>query len=528
MLARSVLCCRFVDSLILCNNGLFSPVHPRLRDKRLKVIDYEQNGGCLRRECVAYHEGASYVLFIDDDLLLSPEQIRMLFIALLREPERVHAPCGERWTPHKILYYQHGDNDELDVPSRAYACTQEHLQHFMQLYETLRHTPYQGSAAFFDDLILSLSGVSRPRCCAVGNLLSCPSSSDPHIAVYRSPNFTDQSRRNMHTFLASRELLPVACCPITDADIEHIHGPVHPPADGVIAICIVRDGEDHVASFIRHHRALGVKHIVLLDNGSSDATVTIASNESDVTVLRCLLPFKDHHLDLRRWLALQWCAGRWCLHVDIDERFLHPHAEQISLDTFIQYLEISGYDALVAHQLDMMSKGPISEIEIGDPMDTCPYYDLSAVRTVDERKRALLTGNNIQCLAGGVRGHTFGSDHFLLTKQPLFRVSNTVDPFAHSPHFVEHAINADCTGVLLHYKFTHSFLHQVQRAVREGQYWQDSTEYRLYDSTLRANRELQLCGPNARRFTGTLPLINQGFLRTSKSYNEFIKKFIET
>jgi hypothetical protein len=65
--------------------------------------------------------------------------------------------------------------------------------------------------------------------------------------------------------------------------------------------------------------------IVLLDNDSTDDTVSVASEYDDVTVLRTKLPFGVGVEDtegqnlMRRYLIERFGRNRWSLCVDIDE-----------------------------------------------------------------------------------------------------------------------------------------------------------------------------------------------------------------
>jgi Glycosyl transferase family 2 len=36
---------------------------------------------------------------------------------------------------------------------------------------------------------------------------------------------------------------------------------------------LVRDGRPYVRSFVEHYSSMGVKHLIFLDNGSTDGTV---------------------------------------------------------------------------------------------------------------------------------------------------------------------------------------------------------------------------------------------------------------
>src|SRR3712207_959001 len=76
--------------------------------------------------------------------------------------------------------------------------------------------------------------------------------------------------------------------------IEHLHGPeeITYGEDELVLVCIVRDGRPYIKSFVEHYFSLGVKHLVFLDNNSTDGTVEMLRNYDGVTVLRTELPYK--------------------------------------------------------------------------------------------------------------------------------------------------------------------------------------------------------------------------------------------
>src|SRR5436853_513430 len=67
----------------------------------------------------------------------------------------------------------------------------------------------------------------------------------------------------------------------------------------LITLTVVRNGRLHIKSFVEHHIALGVKHLVVLDNGSDDDTVARLCSYERVTVLRCDLPYSRYENALK-------------------------------------------------------------------------------------------------------------------------------------------------------------------------------------------------------------------------------------
>jgi hypothetical protein len=145
-------------------------------------------------------------------------------------------------------------------------------------------------------------------------------------------------------------------------DVEHLHGPeeISYAEDELIVVCLVRDGLPWVKSFVEHYFSLGVKHIVFLDNDSTDDTVDACSRYDGVTVLRTKAPYKEHEGDMTRYLVDRFGKGRWTLYVDIDELFDYPYSDVVGLDSLLGYLNNKSYTAVMARMLDMFPEKLLS------------------------------------------------------------------------------------------------------------------------------------------------------------------------
>jgi Glycosyl transferase family 2 len=318
-------------------------------------------------------------------------------------------------------------------------------------------------------------------------------------------------------------------------EVEHLCGPeeISYKDNELVVVCLVRDGEPWVRAFVEHYIALGARHLVFLDNNSSDGTVSAASEYDDVTVLRVALPF-DADVDgtrgqvvMRKYLIERFGKGRWSLCVDIDELFDYPYSDVIGLESLLGYLDSKSYTAVVAQMLDMFPERPLLELADGpdEPLkEVHRFYDISGLERVSrkERSRRLSTDNitlesdEIEWFSGGLRRTIFDLPGPWLTKYPLVFCDGSLEP--DPPHGVRNARLADFSCVLFHYKFLKNFREQAVRAVREEQYFSKSRAYKRYLATLDQNPELRLRLESSKEIASVNELLESRFLVASEDY----------
>ncbi len=300
-----------------------------------------------------------------------------------------------------------------------------------------------------------------------------------------------------------------------DKNIKCIHGPpdIFYNKDELAVVCLVKNAEYYINSFISHYFDLGVKHIFFLDNGSTDNTIEFIKQYDNVTIFSSSLSFKKYKLKMKRFLVNNMPEGRWVLCADIDEFFDFPYSDKISLAGFLEYLNQDNYNAVALQMLDMFSDKSLSHVSIipgEDLRNSFPFYDISAIR-----KRAY--HGNIMRHCDGVHSQVFGINKINLTKTCLILRDGKIKPFINS-HEMRNEKPADVSGVLYHYKFIHHFEKKAAEAVKEKNYYKNSSHYRKYFDVARKNRDMIIKLPTAKRLRSTNDLIDAGFIVVSEKY----------
>jgi len=315
-------------------------------------------------------------------------------------------------------------------------------------------------------------------------------------------------------------------------NVEHLHGPetVDYRADELVVLVLERNGRPYVEPFIKHYLSLGAKHIVFLDNGSTDGTVEALRGRENVTVLRTTLPYKRYNVAMKRYLIERFGRGRWTVTVDIDELFEYPYSDVVSLKALLGYLNENSYTGVVSYMLDMFPEEPLSEedslTESAAHKELHRFYDLSYVRTRNYHDIGdignVLDNEEIKILKGGVTRRLFGVSQFLI-KHPLVFLDDRLRPMDLSDHWVGNARIADFTGLLLHYKLAGDLYGLVRREMKERKYTNQMGKYDRFFRVLEESPNLTIKNETSRELKSVNDLVGTQIMPISRKYMKFVE-----
>jgi hypothetical protein len=218
-IAEAALRCDFVEKVVVSNNNPEVRIGDwiRLRDERLVLVDQPRRTPPGSRFRLAREEPGFFFLSIDDDVLLTPEQIRILFAGMVARPGAPHGILGENYAgdakPGYPPYWevnQLGRDMQVDTLNTVYGFNRGHLNEMARLAECLGiDLDEMGNG---EDVLLSASGAERAWVHDVGPVALCLSSHRAGVATWASrPRFfTD--RKDL--FLNLRELRPDLGIPV--------------------------------------------------------------------------------------------------------------------------------------------------------------------------------------------------------------------------------------------------------------------------------------------------------------------------
>jgi glycosyltransferase involved in cell wall biosynthesis len=297
--------------------------------------------------------------------------------------------------------------------------------------------------------------------------------------------------------------------------------PVPKARDEIRAFLVVRNEALRLPSTLRHHRAIGVHRFFVLDNGSTDGTLDLLTNEPDVHIFRTAESYAASQCGITWTNALldAFGDGRWTLTIDADEQFIYPHYEEQDAGLLCRFLDSVGAQGLVCLLLDMYSDRPVKDTVHGPAaslIDTCRYFDVGNYRI-----HPVETCPRFQ-IYGGVRERIFRDvdSQFhppTISKVPLVRWRAGMR-FIHSTHTLTPIAIPRMLAGLLHFKFLSDFHDRVVTEVRRSEHYAGAREYRAYLELLRDNGDVSFITKDSVRFQDSAQLVRLGLMRTDDAF----------
>lgn len=282
-------------------------------------------------------------------------------------------------------------------------------------------------------------------------------------------------------------------------------------AGDILCFACVRNEAARLPHFLRHHRALGVRHFLFVDNASTDATAGLLADQPDVSLWRTEASYKASRfgMDWLTWLLIRHGHGHWCLTLDADELLIYPYWQTRPLPALTDWLDRQGRSSLGALTVDMYPVGPVSQGTVApddDPLAHLAWFDAGNYQVqVQPRMRNLW-------IQGGARARAFFADDPrrapTLNKIPLvrwhWRQAYVNSTHALLPARLNEVYATDggelTSGVLLHTKFLPGITERSAEEKARGQHFGDAAQYAAYYDRLTADPVLHCVAST--RYTG--------------------------
>ncbi len=298
-----------------------------------------------------------------------------------------------------------------------------------------------------------------------------------------------RKRLRFRAFRKRRELTPVA------DRTARLKG------DTIIVAAVLRNERVRLPYFLRYYRDLGIRHFLMVDNGSDDGSREYLEAQDDVSLWSTRASYKDarYGADWLNWLLFRHARGRWVLAVDVDEFFIYPFCDTRPIRALTDWLDTYNLRSFPAMVVDMYPKGAIGAEpyrEGQNPFEIASYFD-SGNYTIAKNP----TMRNLW-IQGGPRARTMFADTPelapSLNKIPLVKWHWSCC-FASSTHMLlPRGLNLTydewggekISGCLLHAKFLSTFHAKVEEELERREHFAGSREYLAYAETLKGDADL--------------------------------------
>ncbi|WP_367890120.1 glycosyltransferase family 2 protein [Rhodobacter calidifons] len=282
-------------------------------------------------------------------------------------------------------------------------------------------------------------------------------------------------------------------------------------AGDILGFACVRNETARLPHFLDHHRALGVRHFLFVDNASTDGTGALLADQPDVSLWHTPAGYKASRfgMDWLTWLLLRHGHGHWCLTLDADEILIYPYWQTRPLPALTDWLERQGRHSFGALILDLYPEGPVSQGKVApgeDPLTHLSWFDAGNYQVqVQPRMRNLW-------IQGGARARAFFASEPrkapTLNKIPLvrwhWRQAYVNSTHALLPAHLNEVYATDggelTSGVLLHTKFLPGITERAAEEKVRGQHFGNAEQYAAYYDRLTADPILH-CEAST-RYTG--------------------------
>ncbi len=269
----------------------------------------------------------------------------------------------------------------------------------------------------------------------------------------------------------------------------------------ILAFSTVRNEITRLPFFLDHHRTLGVRHFLFVDNDSTDGTSEYLTKQPDCSVWQSRHSYRlaRFGVDWLTWLQIRFGHGHWCLTLDADEIFIYPHHDTRPLAALTEWLDSINRVSFGALMLDMYPRGKLGNVRYApgdDPFEQLCWFDGGnyMIRRKDDLQNLWIQG--------GVRARKFFSDKPkrapTMGKLPLVKWNRRYAYVSSTHSLLPRTLNRVyddqggelASGVLLHTKFLPEVLERSIEEKERKEHFANSDLYSSYYDDLADDPDL--------------------------------------
>ncbi|WP_298968928.1 glycosyltransferase family 2 protein [uncultured Roseobacter sp.] len=296
-------------------------------------------------------------------------------------------------------------------------------------------------------------------------------------------------------------------------------------AGDILLFATVRNEAQRLPYFLEHYRALGVRHFLIVDNGSEDGTLELLTAAPDVSLWSTQASYKAARfgMDWLTWLMIRYGHGHWTVTVDADELLIYPEHDTRPLPELTKWLDQQNIAMMGAMMLDLYPKGPPDAQVYTPGQDPCGVLNWFDAYGYWVQRQPKLDNLWMQ---GGARARCFFAEDPrrapTLNKIPLVKwnrryvyVNSTHNALPRRLNRTYDSAGAErVSGVLLHTKFLPGSAARACEERARKEHFSNSDLYTTYYDALAQNPDLWHEGST--RFTSWPQLVDLHLMAKGK------------
>ncbi|MCJ8138361.1 glycosyltransferase family 2 protein [Falsirhodobacter halotolerans] len=270
--------------------------------------------------------------------------------------------------------------------------------------------------------------------------------------------------------------------------------------DTILGFACVRNEAARLPYFLDHVRRLGVGHLLIVDNDSTDGTQDLLRSQPDVSLWTTTAGYKAARFGVNwtTWLQMRFGHGHWCLTLDADELLIYPHWQTRDLRALTGWLDDHGQDMFPAMMLDLFPKGPLDRAPHrpgDDPTRHLCWFDHGnySVQVQPRMRNFWIQGGprSRALLADPRRGPTLNKVPLIRWRRHYAYVNSThsVLPRRLNRFYAEDGGEMP-SGLLLHTKFLNTAPARAREEKARGEHFFDASFYQDYYDVVASGPDL--------------------------------------
>ena len=203
-------------------------------------------------------------------------------------------------------------------------------------------------------------------------------------------------------FFVRYQALPWLAARKAGKRLAHVSGPpIAADRVGVALVTCFYGDAPMLRSFIDHHRGIGVREFVFLDLSSEAALAALLAEEDGCAIWRPQREWEPSQVpDFLNFLRSRYAMGRWCLSLEVTDRFVFYRCESRQIRDFIDFLESESRRQAYALVVDMYGDGAAAALgaERLDPTVQLPFFDAFGYTTAIQQDsfRSVIVRGGVQ------------------------------------------------------------------------------------------------------------------------------------